>query len=333
MTARRARRPCRRRRPSVEDQVRLAWVGAFVLVLGATLVAGVLWLAVGLRGGQALGLYQAFVEESVAGLNVQAPVKYLGVDVGKVSDIDIDPQNSRRVRLRFEVRRDTPIKQDSVAVLKTQGLTGIAYVEIDGGSAGAALMPAPADGPPPTIAFKLSLGARLETVLTHVVAQIERVADNLNALFDDDNRAALKAVLADTAALARALAAEKAVLRAGIHDAARTAQSAALAAQDLAPTLARIASGAEAVQRMADGVGGASDSAARAADVAASSVQQVQRAVQQDVLPDLARLMADMQALAESLTRLSEQTTRHPSSLLLGRPPPRPGPGEPGAQP
>ncbi len=317
----------------MEDKVKLGLVGAFVLLLGAALIGGVLWLAAGLRTGQALVPYQAFIEESVAGLNLQAPVKYLGVDVGKVEAIGIDPGNPRRVRLLFLVQRGTPIRQDSVAVLKAQGLTGIAYVEIDAGSAGSALLVAGADGQPPTIPFKLSLTARLESVLTAIVAQVDQVASNLNAMFDAGNRESLKALLADTAALAQALAAEKAALRAGIRDAALTAQRAARAAEQVAPLMARMDGSAAALDRMAQALStagtGAAQAVGQAADEAASGARQIRR----ETLPDVARLVAELQALAASLQRLSEQTTRHPSSLLLGRPAPPPGPGEPGAPP
>ena len=308
----------------MDDKVNYALVGAFVLVLGAVLVAGVLWLSVGLGSRREVDRYQAFIEESVAGLNVDAPVKYLGVDVGKVGRIEIDPQNSRRVRLVFLIHRGTPIKQDSEAVLKTQGLTGIAYVEIGGGSPGSpALAPAP-DGVPPTIPFKLSLTARLESVLTHVLGNVDRVSDNFNAVFDADNRVALKSTLADLAALTHALAAQKGVLARGIADAAQTAQRAASASLQLAPTLGSITSGAQAVQRMADGVSATSLRASRAADSAASAVQQASS----ETLPDLVRLIAELNQLSASLRTLSEQTARSPSSLIVGRPLPRPGPGE-----
>ena len=130
----------------MQDKVNYALVGAFVIVLGAALVAGVLWLASGASGQKRYDTYQSIIQESVAGLNIDAPVKYLGVDVGKVSEIAIDPLNSRQVRLRFLIERGTPIKQDSEAVLKTQGLTGIAYVELSGGSAGSPPLVAAADG-------------------------------------------------------------------------------------------------------------------------------------------------------------------------------------------
>ena len=308
----------------MDDKVNYALVGAFVLALGAALVAGVLWLAAGLGGKQTTNPYQAVIQESVAGLNVDAPVKYLGVDVGKVAYIGIDPQNPLQVRLHFLLARGTPIRQDSVAVLKTQGLTGIAYVELSGGSAGAQpLKPGP-DGAAPTIPFKLSLGARLENVLTNVLANVNRVSDNLNAVFDSGNQAALRSTLADTAALAQALAAQKGALAAGVADAARTAKLAARAGEQLAPTLSRVEGGARAVEQMALTAGAASARAGLAADAAASSARQLNG----ETLPELTRLMMEVGDLAVSLRQLGDQTTARPSSLLVGNPAPVPGPGE-----
>ncbi len=308
----------------MDDKVNYSLVGAFVLLLGSALVLGVLWLAAGMGGKKAMDPYQAAIEESVAGLNVDAPVKYLGVDVGKVSRIAVDRENPKQVRLQFLIERGTPIKQDSVAVLKTQGLTGIAYVELSGGGVGALpLLPGP-DGVPPTIPFKLSLSARLENVLTNVLGNVDRVSNNLNAVFDADNQKALKAALADVAVLARTLAGQQGTIRAGLQDAARTAKLTAKAGEQLGPTLDRVARGGQAVEDMAVVAKDASSRAARAADAAASGVQRVGT----ETLPDLSRLMLEVTALSTSLRRLSEQTTGNPSSLITGNPPPRPGPGE-----
>jgi phospholipid/cholesterol/gamma-HCH transport system substrate-binding protein len=309
---------------SMDDQVNDTLVGAFVLVLGGLLIAGVLWLSAGLGSRNPVDAYQAVIQESVAGLNVDAPVKYLGVDVGKVSGIEIDPQNSQQVRLHFLVNRGTPIKRDSLAVLKTQGLTGIAYVELSGGSTASPALLAGADGVAPTIPFKLSLSARLESVVTKVLTNVDHMTDKVNAVFDADNQAALKATLADAALLAHALAGQRGVIQSGLADAARTARLAARAGVQLAPTLARVASSAQAIETMAGQAGEASVRAGRAADAAASGVQQIGS----ETLPDLERLMSELGLLSSSLRRLSEQTTTTPSSLLLGNPPPRPGPGE-----
>ena len=111
-------------------------VGAFVLVLTAVAIAAVLWLASGGAWQKTYDVYLAIEDESVAGLNLNAPVKYNGVDVGRVRDIELDALNPQRVNLLFAIEHGTPIKEDTIAVLKTQGLTGIAYVELSGGAVG-----------------------------------------------------------------------------------------------------------------------------------------------------------------------------------------------------
>ena len=322
----------------MEDKVNYTLVGAFVLVLGAALVAGVLWLAVGLGGQKKLDPYGSVMNESVAGLSLDAPVKFLGVDVGKVKQIRIDPQNSRQVLLRFMIERGTPIKQDSEAVLKTQGLTGIAYVEISGGTEGSPPLLASAADPVPWIRSKPSLSARLENVLSGVLTGLDSLSSNLNAVLDTDNRAALKQTLAGLATVAQTLAAQQDAIRAGIQDAARTARLTAKAGEQLAPTLARISEGVTAISAGATAISaGASavevastragvvmDKADKALTAADGGVQQLRT----ETLPELGRLISEMNQLATALRHLSEQTERQPSSLLVGGPTRPPGPGE-----
>ncbi|MDE2089916.1 MAG: MCE family protein, partial [Gammaproteobacteria bacterium] len=114
----------------METKVNYAVVGLFVLVLGAALIGIVLWLSAGNFNRQAYVTYYAYMQESVSGLNVNAPVKYHGVDVGRVRRIMLDPHDPARVRLVLDVVRGTPVKTDTVAMLAAQGLTGIAYVEL-----------------------------------------------------------------------------------------------------------------------------------------------------------------------------------------------------------
>ena len=183
---------------------------------------------------------------------------------------------------------------------------------------------ATAEGGIPTIRSKPSLSARLENVLTTVLANLNRTSISLNAALDADNRAKFKKMLADTAELTHALAAQKEALSAGIANAARTAGNAAQASEQLAPLMARIASAADAVEKMADDVSRASADAGRDRRRGGSGIRQLSG----ETLPELERLLAELNALASSLRRLSEQTERDPSSLLLGNRSLSPGPGE-----
>ena len=109
-------------------------VGLFVLVLTLTLIAGVLWLGSG-GPGRVYDEYLVYMQESVSGLNRDNVVKYHGVNVGRVRAISLDPERAEEVRLLLEIDRGTPIREDTVATLETQGLTGLAFINLTGGSA------------------------------------------------------------------------------------------------------------------------------------------------------------------------------------------------------
>jgi phospholipid/cholesterol/gamma-HCH transport system substrate-binding protein len=299
-------------------------VGAFVLVLGAVLIAGALWLASGGAIQKTYDLYLAIEDESVAGLNLNAPVKYNGVDVGKVHEIRLDPGNPDRVNLLFAIERGTPIKADTVAVLKTQGLTGIAYVELSGGARDAPPLRATAGNRYPVIRTKPSLSARLENVLTSVLAKLDSTSTNINAILSDENRAALKSALADIAAVAHTIAARKNTLDAGIASAARTFDNGARAAAQLVPVIERIGRSADAVEKMGNEVAGTSASAGKMVD----SVNPAVKRFTAETMPELERLLGEMSVLAASLRRLSEKIEGSPGGLLLGRRPVPAGPGE-----
>ena len=306
-------------------------MGAFVLVLGAALIAGVLWLASGGAWQQKYDLYLAVSDESVAGLSLSAPVKYNGVDVGKVREIRLDQDNPERVILLFAIERGTPIKEDTEAVLKIQGLTGIAYVELSGGARESPPLRASAQSPYPVIRTKPSLSARLENVLTTVLAKLDSTSSSINAILGDENRAAFKSALADIAALSRTLAARKETLDAGIANAARTFENGARVTaqigpviERMGPVIERMGRSAEAVEKMGNEAALASANAGRTVDSVGADVKRFTA----ETLPELERLLGELSVLSASVRRLSEQTERDPRGLLFGRKAVPDGPGE-----
>ena len=110
----------------------------------------------------------------------------------RCTDIRLDPGNPEQVSLLFAIERGTPIKEDTEAVLKTQGLTGIAYVELSGGSPNSPPLRGEAPASYPEIRTKPSLSARLENVLTTLMAKLDSTSDSVNAILSDENVAAFK---------------------------------------------------------------------------------------------------------------------------------------------
>ncbi len=304
-------------------------VGLFVLVLGAALIAVLLWLSSGGAWQKKYDLYLAIEDESVAGLNLNAPVKYSGVDVGKVQEIALDPGNPKRVNLLFAIERGTPIKEDTEAVLKTQGLTGIAYVELSGGTADSPLLRAAAGGGYPVIRTKPSLSARLENVLTSVLAKLDSTSSNINAVLSDANRAAFTSALADIATVARTIAARKDTIDAGISNAGRTLENGSRATAQIGPVIERIGRSADAIEKMGKEVARTSAGAGKTVNSIGADVKRFTA----ETLPELERLLGELSVLTTSLRRLSEQTERDPRGLLFGRKPVAEGPGEAARRP
>jgi len=280
----------------METKVSYSIVGAFVLGLGAVLIAGVLWLASGGAWQKDYDLYWAIENESVAGLNLNAPVKYNGVDVGKVRRIDLDHANPQRVTLSFAIERGTPIKEDTIAILKTQGLTGITYVELSGGAVASPPLRAVAPNRYPIIQTRPSLSARLENVLTSVLGKLDSTSNNINAILSEDNQKAFKNILSNTSA----------------------------ATAKLGPLIDRVGNSADAVGKMGKDLSSAGASAAKAADGLGAGVSRLGS----ETLPELEHLLGELGTLSTSLRRLSEQTTRDPRGFIFGRTPVPDGPGE-----
>ncbi len=78
--------------------------------------------------------YVSYEGVSVSGLEVGSPVKYMGIKVGSIQDITIDPQNVNKVIVELALRPETPIKEDAHADITSMGITGLKAIEISGGT-------------------------------------------------------------------------------------------------------------------------------------------------------------------------------------------------------
>ncbi|MGP1680010.1 MAG: MlaD family protein [Burkholderiales bacterium] len=308
----------------MEEKVNFAVVGVFVLALGAALIAGVLWLSSGGAYRSAYDTYQTYMDESVSGLSRDAPVRYRGVEVGRVRRMALAPGHVEQVQLTLEIERGTPVKQDTVAVLRVQGLTGIAYVELSGGSQDSPELQARAGEAYPVIRSGPSLMVRLDSALTTLLNNLNHTSESVGALLDEDNRREFKQTLADLRILSRTLAARSATIDSGLASAARTLDNAARVSADLPRLLERMQKSADAFDRMSGEIARAG--AGVSADVAGARTDL--REATGEIVPEVRQLVVELREATGSLRRFSGQLERNPGVLLYGKPAPRPGPGE-----
>ncbi len=308
----------------MEAKVNYAIVGAFVLLLGTALIGGVLWLSSGGAYRKAYDTYQAYMNESVSGLSLDAPVRYRGVEVGRVRKIALAPEDVEQVQLTLAIERGTPVKEDTVAVLRVQGLTGIAYVELSGGRRDSPSLQARPNEAYPVIGTGPSLMVRLDATLTTLLANLNRTSESLNAVMDDANRRAFKRALADVEALTRTIAGRSASIDAGLVNASHALENAARISAEMPKLVERVQHSAEAFERMSNEVAGASASVTRTVEATRGEVGQFTATT----LPEAQQLIVEMRELTGSLRRVAGELEQNPSVLLFGRPVQKRGPGE-----
>lgn len=306
----------------MENKVNYALVGTFVVTLLLALVVGILWLSGGAQYRKHYTPYIAYMNESVSGLNLNAPVKYRGVEVGRVKRISLE--HGERVRLDLDIEEGTPIKENTVAFLTVQGLTGIAQIELSGGTKDARPLISRTGEEPAIIKTRPSLLVRLDNAATDLLTSFNRTSDNINSVLDQDNRDSTKKILANIAQLTGALVANQNNIDAILRNSETTTDNAAKLTAELPALAERIARSADTLKKMSDEVSKASASTRKTMDRAHEWVNQVS----DETLPELQGTLSELQELTASLKRIGGELERNPGMLVVGREPLPPGPGE-----
>lgn len=301
-----------------------AMVGLFVVTLGTALVIAIIWLGAGGSSSERYQTYEVYLNETVAGLAAGAPVKYRGVDVGKIESISIDPDQLDQVRLRLEIREGTIIKQDAVATMETLGLLGINYINLTGGSADAPQLEARNDQKYPVIQSSPSLRGRVEDVFNRLSEALVDTAERVNRLLDDQNMQALSSSLANIHALTESLAAQSDKIAGGFNDVIVILENFRETSGSLPPLLEQMERSVGAVEKM-------SQQLSEVTDVVTETVKStggdVQRFTGQS-LPEISAAVVELRQSAENMRRITEVLARDPSSILFGVPDSKRGPGE-----
>lgn len=304
-------------------------VGIFVLVLMGLFIAGVLWLSAG-GPPRDYDYYLTYMTESVSGLSVDAAVKYRGVDIGRVREIKLNPDNPEQVRLLLMVLRGTPIKVDTVATLELQGLTGLANINLSGGSKDSAMLTKDTDMYP-VIQSRPSLLVRLDDTLSELIGNFIETSASLNALLNPENRAAFSATLGNVEVTSRAFAEESQDLKGVVADARAALKNIRQASEQLPALVDKFQASAAALERMANTMEQTGTTLSDTGIVLRETVEATGKDIERftrTAMPEATVLVTELRQTAENLRNMSEMLERDPSAMIFGGPKPAPGPGE-----
>lgn len=180
----------------MEPERRYFMVGVFVVTIVVAALVFVIWLA-GIRSHGDYNLYQSFFTESVNGLGQGAPVKFRGVDVGKVNTIEIDKRDPANIRIVMQINKDTPITVGTTSTLQMQGITGTSYIELKGALAGQALLEPSDKHDIPTIPVTPSPLSQIVNSVPEILSKVLALTNKLNDFVSDDNAAHFSNLMAN----------------------------------------------------------------------------------------------------------------------------------------
>lgn len=313
----------------MENKSHAMAAGTFLLLLLTLLVALAVWLT---RDTRQLRVFELTSTDPVTGLQPQASVRFKGVAVGKVTDIGLDPQAGGQVLIRIAIDEQAPITRSTFATLGFQGVTGLAFVQLD--DSGESKVTIDYNQQPlPRIPLRPGLISKLSDRGSSILLQLEETTRRVNLLLAPANQQSL---LAAVASLDQAAASIK-------HLSAEASQLLPPLAQEASATLKTVKDSSMRVGESADEARqsarafrtvtermNAKDGTLDQLAVGAATLVATGQRLNSTTLPRVNRVAEDASRSARQLNRTADMVSDNPQSLLFGNAPIAPGPGEPG---
>ena len=269
--------------------------------------------------------YDVVFDGPVRGLREAGEVRFNGIQVGEVTEIGLDPQNPNRVIARIRLLTETPVRVDSSAQLEPQGLTGLSYIQISGGTAEAQRLQGTTRGDPPRIYAEQ---AQIESLVAGGVDALEaaqRALYQVSVLLSEENLDRIASTFENIDEITERLAGEDALveeLRSAIRSLEATSVDVGAAARSLeifgrdATTLANN----ELTQASID-----VSLAAQQIDIAGRQAQELMTTLQPAIerlsnegTDELTRTMEDVRRLVATLDRIALEIEDNPTGFISG---------------
>lgn len=312
-------------------------MGLFVLAGLAVLVSGSLWIAGSSLFVSTPATYRVFLEDS-AGVEVGDRVRMAGVPIGKITRVELEPDDEWKVHLEVAIRREVELHEDADAVIETSGILGAAFVQVQPGSAdqpplapGGTIYGSGGSGLAATLDQVEEISGRLVDVLedtshllNQVSSQLDPLMTQLTAMLSPANVENLSAILSEARDTLADLGPKVTPLLEQLDELAGSADASLAGLPDTLASLERLSTSLNAAlgedgDRLAELLESANGTLAEADD--ALGLVTRNRTAIEAALGDLAATTANLRAF-------SEQVRKRPSSLVRGSAPRDRRPGE-----
>ena len=260
--------------------------------------------------------YEIYFEGSVSGLAVGSQVRYLGVDVGRVVRIRVDPRAADRVQVLADIDAAAPVSERTLAQLSLQGVTGLLFVDLQQSKPGADVIPHVLSEKFPVINSVRSDFDVFLATMPDVAGRARELLARLQVLLSPENTAAVSSTLANLKASTDGLPATMkqvgllvAELRTTADETRGFVQNLQGAANVLGPDLAK------SVEKLRDTTENVAAMSAKLDQMAAENRGDL-RAFTRDSLPEVDRTLREARAAADEMRALMRQLSEDPSRVL-----------------
>lgn len=277
----------------METRANFVLLGAAAIIGAAFLMLFSAWL-IGSDWRSGYHVYDVVFQGPVRGLSEGGEVRFNGIKVGEVKNLDLDEDDHARVIARVQISASTPVRADTRARLEAIGLTGVNLIQLDAGSPSQPLLRPRLGQPPPRI---YAVPGTIEGLLTEENA--ERILNTLRNLESITAQLAKDdSVVAESAIAARQISeAASAVARLSEESRRSISGLSASAEETLNETRTAVANANLAIERFA-----------RAAESA-----------ENETLPELTDAAQDLRRLSRALERLAGEVEDNPTGFIAGR--------------
>jgi len=305
----------------MEREANYVAVGTFVVVVLAMATVFVLWYTRA-QDRREYQRYEVYFTGSVSGLNEGSTVRYLGVNVGRVANIALDPRAADRVQVIVDLDERTPVDRNTLARLTPQGVTGLLFIDLS--QAAPEMRGVSPDVPSQRYPVIRSVPSNLDLFLNglpEIVAQANTLIQRLGTLLSEENVAALGATLANVRAASDTLPATSrdvaklvVELQAATVEARRVAASANRVLETAGP---EVTTTARQLRATADALAATT---ARIDALLARNEGDIDRFAGQG-LAELQQLIAESRDTVVEVRQLARSLRAEPSQLLYERRP------------
>ena len=253
--------------------------------------------------------YLVVTKESVSGLNPQSSVLYRGVNIGKVESIMFDPNNLHRILIQISVDENVALSKSVYAQLGYQGVTGLAYIQLNDDGIEMEQL-----APDAQIPMRRSLLDEVTGYGQDLLSNVNQLVLQMHHLVNEDNQVQISKILQNIEKTTRNFDG----ITGGLQPVLKSFTDLAIESAPLIKRLDHLLAEINLAVAKANQKEGIFDRLSQSAQELAITV------------PELHKISDNIVRNSNNLDKLLLQLEANPQSLLFGRSPSLPGPGEAG---